>query len=445
MARGIILAMEEYEGGMDDGQEVDGAELASATVETNDEANEITSDSDQVVDASDDANTVGEIRDQMEESVEEGEGMDETSAEIAEVAIEALASRLGYPYYGRVLPAKESFGGRTSRIQATRIAIEKADNIFVRAWDAIVKTVKKIINKVVGWFRKLFDNTKKLQKAAEKMKVDYGDKAVSPAFTSSTAKNMGKVEDANDIIEFINDHSDMINGGMKEINGKAKDLLKKAKEKAKAYSKAKAKDNNQGEIRGFVKEILAEFTSLVKSVDNTGKADEGFHLWGNRIMKVSVHSIDTDSGPTQQMSKEGKGHFVSVEFIDASKLDPREGGVTIKAWNSGTGSQMKTALVKLSDTLASYTKESRKFEELQKEVINIADDLASLANDAKEGKGEKEDKKDFERITSTLRTTIVDLTNFVAKVNTTVCASASNTINGVLAINSENAKCWSKK
>ena len=444
MARPIILAMEEYEGGVDDGQEVDAAELASDTIETNDTAGEIIDGAESVESAADDANTVGEIRDQMEESVEDGEGMDETAAEIAEVAIEALANRLGYTHYGRVLPAKESFGGRTSRIQATRLAIEKADNIFVRAWDAIVKTVKKIINKVLGWFHKLFDNTKKMQKAVDKMKVDYGDKAVSPAFESTTAKNMGDVSTSADIIKFVDAHTNMINGGMKDINGKAKDLLKKAKEKAKAYSKEKAKNNNQTEIRDFIKEILGEFTDLVKSVDNTSNAQDGFHLWGNRIMKTVVHSVDAD-GPSQQMSREGKGHFVSVEFTNNSKLDTREGAITIKAWNSNTGSQLKSSLVKLSDTLASYTKESRKFEELQKEVINIADDLASLANDAKEGKGEKEDKKDFERVTSTLRTTIVDLTNFVAKVNTTVCASASSTINGVLAINSENAKCWSKK
>ena len=445
MARGIILAMEEYEGGVDDGQEVDAAELASDTIETSDTAGEIIDEAEGVESAADDANTVGEIRDQMEESVEEGEGMDETSAEIAEVAIEALASRLGYPYYGRVLPAKESFGGRTSRIQATRLAIEKADNIFVRAWDAIVKTVKKIINKIVGFFRKLFDSASKQNKAISKMKVEYGDKVVSPAFESSVAKNMGGSKNVNEVIKFIDSHADFISNGMSDINTKAKDLLKKAKEAAKKFGKEKEKNRNGDEIRNVVKGILDDFEKIITDMDVTGKVNDGFMLWGGRSLHVNVFATSSARGE-DNVSKEGKGHFFSVEFKNNSKLDTSEGGKsTVEAWNSSNGSKFKASAVKLSDAVVTYTKESRKFEDLQKEIMNTVDDLKSLGDDSKGGDDDKDSKKAFEKMVSTMRTMIVDVTNFVSKVNAAVLSSANSTVSGVLTINSENAKCWSKK
>ena len=446
MARGIILAMEEYEGGVDDGQEVDAAELASDTIETNDTAGEIIDEAESVESAADDANTVGEIRDQMEESVEDGEGMDETAAEIAEVAIEALATRLGYTHYGRVLPAKESFGGRTSRIQATRLAIEKADNIFVRAWDAIVKTVKKIINKIVGFFRKLFDSASKQNKAISKMKVEYGEKVVSPAFESSVAKNMGGAKDVNEVIKFIDSHADFIANGMSDINSKAKDLLKKAKEAAKKFGKEKEKNRNGDEIRNVVKGILDDFEKIIGDMDVTGKVNDGFMLWGGRSLHVNVYAVDPQQGNKDIISKEGKGHFFSVEFKNNAKLDTSEGGkTTVESWNSANGAKFKSSAVKLSDAVVAYTKESRKFEDLQKEIMNTVDDLKSLGDDAKGGDDDKDSKKAFEKMVSTMRTMIVDVTNFVSKVNAAVLSSANSTVSGILTINSENAKCWSKK
>ncbi len=443
MARGIILAMEEYEdGGLDDGQEVDGAELASATVETNDGAAEINNEVSDVESAADDADTVGEIRDQMEESVEEGEGMDETSAEIAEVAIEALATRLGYPHYGRVLPAKESFGGRTSRIQATRLAIEKADNIFKRAWDAIVKTVKKIIAKVIDWFHKLFDNTKKLQKAAEKMKVDYGDKPLAPAFESSTITKMQGVENIDGIIAFIEHHSSAINGDMKNLASEAKNVMKSVKEIYKKYSKKDDKKNNRQDIQNEVIQALKKLADIVGGLGND-KYQNGFLLWGNKSIKVTMHIVDDDA----KLSKKGaSGAMASVQINDLSKNETREGNkISVKAWPSSDGKRLKAANEKLASGIRVFTKESRSLEDFQKEALSFIDDLIALSENAKKGSKDKEGDKEFELVTSVARKAIVDVTKVLSTVNTTVLASASNTVSGVFTLNSENAKCWSKK
>ena len=450
MARGIIFAMENDGQDLDDGSEVNEAEVASALNETTGEAAEIENDADMVTDAADDASAVGDIRDEMQESVDSGEGLDETAAEIAEVAIEAYARRLGYGARGRILPAKESFGGRSSRIQATRLAIEKADNIFKRAWDAIVSTVKKIFKKIVEWFRKLFDNTGKLKKAASKMKVDYGDKLVKPAFESSIAKNISKEPgelNVGTIIKAVDETNDFIQKDLGDINSGIKTILKKAKDQAKAYKKAGNKKNDKNEIRAFIKEIIDDVkASLGKFDTDKAKAAGEIKLWGRKYLNVTI--IDSsDVGDNLELSTKGdggKGRFVMVETLPVPIN--MEGNVAVKAWTSSEGAKLKSSTEALANTVASYTKETRKYEDLQKEILDMIDELKELGDSAKKDDAEETmGKKEFNKMMDTFRTLIVDLTNAVAKINGPMLSSASSLITGVLALNSENAKCWAKK
>ena len=450
MARGIIFAMENDGQDLDDGSEVNEAEVASALNETTGEAAEIENDADMVTDAADDANAVGDIRDEMQESVDSGEGLDETAAEIAEVAIEAYARRLGYGARGRILPAKESFGGRSSRIQATRLAIEKADNIFKRAWDAIVSTVKKIFKKIVEWFRKLFDNTGKLKKAAGKMKVDYGEKLVKPAFESSIAKNIsfkpGELE-VKQIIESLDETNDFIQKDLGDINSGIKTILKKAKDQAKTYKKAGNKKNDKNEIRAFIKEIIDDVkASLGKFDTDKAKAAGEIKLWGRKYLNVTI--IDSsDVGDNLELSTKGdggKGRFVMVETLPVP-ID-REGNVAVKAWTSSEGAKLKSSTEALANTVASYTKETRKYEDLQKEILDMIDELKELGDSAKKDDAEETiGKKEFNKMMDTFRTLIVDLTNAVAKINGPMLSSASSFSTAVIALNNENAKCWAKK
>ena len=450
MARGIIFAMENDGQDLDDGSEVNEAEVASALNETTGEAAEIENDADMVTDAADDASAVGDIRDEMQESVDSGEGLDETAAEIAEVAIEAYARRLGYGARGRILPAKESFGGRSSRIQATRLAIEKADNIFKRAWDAIVSTVKKIFKKITEWFSKLFDNTGKLKKAASKMKVDYGDKLVKPAFESSIAKNISSKPgelDVGTIIAALDATNDFIQKDLGDINSGIKTILKKAKDQAKAYKKAGNKKNDKNEIRAFIKEIIDDVkASLGKFDTDKAKAAGEIKLWGRKYLNVTI--IDSsDVGENLELSTKGdggKGRFVMVETLPLP-INP-EGSVVVKAWTSSEGAKLKSANETLTSTVASYTKETRKYEDLQKEILDVIDELKELGDSAKKDDAEETvGKKEFNKMMDTFRTLIVDLTNAVAKINGPMLSSASSFSTAVIALNNENAKCWAKK
>ena len=100
----------------------------------------------------------------------------------------------------------------------------------------------------------------------------------------------------------------------------------------------------------------------------------------------------------------------------------------------------------MTSTIASYTKETRKYEELQKEILDVIDELKELGDSAKKDDAEETmGKKEFNKMMDTFRTLIVDLTNAVAKINGPMLSSASSFSTAVIALNNENAKCWAKK
>lgn len=93
--------------------------------------------------------TLDQVADTMEATIvdEKGEdtgaGLDETAAQIAEVAVESLYKRLGIQRR-KPMPAMESFGATASRQKATRVAIEGIREVASKAWAAIVEFFKKI-------------------------------------------------------------------------------------------------------------------------------------------------------------------------------------------------------------------------------------------------------------------------------------------------------------
>lgn len=440
MARGIIIAMENDGRDLNDGSDVNEAEVLSSVGESTEETHALVSDGEMVDNAATDAGTVSDIRDQLQESVDSGDGLDETAAEIAEVAIEALATSLGYKHRGRLLPAKESFGGRSSRIQATRVAIEKADNIFKRAWEAIVSTIKKIFSKIVEWFRKLFDNSAKLKKAIEEMNVDYGDKSVKTAFDSTVARgfklgNGGtpKLTHA-DLVTFIANRKENIGTDLETMVSKLKEGVKSLKDYAKDFKKESSKFEVSEFVESFIKDMSGAFNFL-------DTKDGVLPLYGDK--SVRIHIAKAASGDAASKNAE---NFVMIETISKGFKD--NGPVVVEAWNSNQGKDLKAKALELADALVAYTKNTREVETLQKEMLTLVDEIVSMLDDAtgKDPEGKKaKSSEDLKKASESFRKAIVSMTNAVSRILAPVANSAERTLAAVLTINNENAKCWAKE
>ena len=463
MARLGVIALEELEssGGYGDG-EVDtsqiNAEVADAAVEQTD----ITNAGDTVGSAINDAGAVEDIRDTMQESVDSGEGLDETAAEIAEVAIEGYARRLGYGARGRILPAKESFGGRTSRIQATKIAIEEADNIIVRAWNAIVATVKKVFASVVEFFKRMFGTAQKMDDAVEKLEVDplaeqkglkdsvkglkasTGKRISSDQFQSAVGRNFSPTSTsaltAKDISEFCDGQKNALDGlntVYTAIDGSVKELKTAVKEVRDAKKKERVKDNVRDMFSDVMKRII---DSLEKNIFKDG----GILLYGGEIVTFNVSSAKAFTG--EGMSNDAKPTAFITKTPVPNKVD---GPIVVKTWDKAAASDLKKSLSDLSKTNLATSKNINKIETIRGKLLELLDEVVDLIKTSK-GKSEQEDDSGFDPVTSKefkktldkLKKMIGNILDVFTTLATPLQTSAMKTVSGAITVFNENRAAY---
>ena len=130
-AKGLVAAMEDETQAAELAIDESGADSAEADiVEATDISADVEAGTAEVDQATADADTLERIADTAETAEAEG-GLDPVAAEIAEIAVESIYTRLGV--VRNSYPALESFSGKTGRKRATQIAVED-----------IKETVKKI-------------------------------------------------------------------------------------------------------------------------------------------------------------------------------------------------------------------------------------------------------------------------------------------------------------
>ena len=170
MRRGIMALEELEEGGevaqaeVTDFVEAPENDLADAAVAEG----EVAAIDDSVEEAADTAETLEAVHDEMGKSLEEG-GMSEPEARALEVAVEHLCARVGFPKSRKTFPAMEGFANKTSRIQATKIAMEEVAERAKKLWDTIIAALKRAWEWVKNFFKSLLDATIGLKARAEKL------------------------------------------------------------------------------------------------------------------------------------------------------------------------------------------------------------------------------------------------------------------------------------
>ena len=105
-------------------------------------------------------------------------GMDKYAAEAICIATDYMYKRVGIK--ARVMPAMESFGGTSTRIGATKLAMESVKEGIVKVWEIIVAAFKKSIEWAHEFYTKITTTHKGLQKRAEELSAklkSVGDKA----------------------------------------------------------------------------------------------------------------------------------------------------------------------------------------------------------------------------------------------------------------------------
>ena len=159
-AKGLVAAMEDETQAAELAIDESGADSAEADiVEATDISADVEAGTAEVDQATADADTLERIADTAETAEAEG-GLDPVAAEIAEIAVESIYTRLGV--VRNSYPALESFSGKTGRKRATQIAVEDIKETVKKIWAAVVVAFQKMVDFVKNFFAKIFDANRKL-------------------------------------------------------------------------------------------------------------------------------------------------------------------------------------------------------------------------------------------------------------------------------------------
>lgn len=175
MARGLFAVLEDELSGeivpenTEQQERVEELEAQVAQAEVTESESEIEELVEAVEEAVDAIEEIEQIAEVAEGSVEAGDGMTEEAAEIAEVAVESICNRLGYKPAKRIIPAMESFGATSSRLDATKYALEGFKETVAKIWEGIKAFFVMIGDSLKALWNKLFDLATKTAARAEKM------------------------------------------------------------------------------------------------------------------------------------------------------------------------------------------------------------------------------------------------------------------------------------
>lgn len=156
---GLVMAMEEEMQQVEEQVElladtdVEGS-AETAMLEASDMESEVDDQMDDIDMVADSSDELSKLADVMEKTTENG-GMDEQTAEVIEVAVEGIYSRMGVKRFAK-MPALESFGEKTSRLQATRIAVEGVKEFVANAWKKIIEAISSASEFIMDFLKKIF-------------------------------------------------------------------------------------------------------------------------------------------------------------------------------------------------------------------------------------------------------------------------------------------------
>lgn len=384
--KGLVLAMEEDtviaapEGEMDPALP---AEVEAGAAEVAEQAAEVEDLNTAIEEAEADAETLGEIQETLAESVEGGEGVDETTAEVAEIAVEAICARLGIKSAQKTIPALESFGSKSSRLTATKVAIEGINDRVKQIWEAIKKAFLTVWQKIKDFFAKFFDNSEKVKKMAEGLKdqVKKSEKAKVKAgkikFGGASALNVDGKVDMSSVEAILGNHENITS----QVLGGA-DLITKMVNGLNGMIKG------DGDEAALEKDLNASAKSLMEVL---AKGSKGGVMEQSGVIVAKAGPFVGGDGV--QYSFDTSKMAFSMETTKASKAAPAE--VEPLAPNQATTAC--DLVIGLMNKTTEYKKQQAKVEALNKSCVDLVNAAITVAGKAADmGEKNKEVKEKLE-------------------------------------------------
>lgn len=387
MRNGLVFSMEQAENELTG--EVDQTEAAEVAVDVAEEAAEISETSGEVdatvADVSDAVAADEELTDiaeVAEEAVESGEGLDQTSAQVASIAIETIRNRLGIYSESTVVPALESFGNTNTRMVSTKLVVEGIGDTLKRIWAAIKAAAIRIWDKIKLFVAKLFNASGMLAKHIKALQ-DRASKI------SESAKPSEKTLKASGLAKALAAKNANGKEALKSITGNSLKFLDTAKKTGEATK------NLVGLVQKLAEGGMNE-ESLTKSIEEIKKI--GQYSFENIVKncgleKLPARAVKKDEnnyrfGPfagnvalSVKFEKVGEQETAVFAFeTDTDKLATEINALTLSEIKEALASALTT--VKAVDE---YKKVQSANEDIVKSTVKVAETIMKQAEKMVDG------------------------------------------------------------
>lgn len=421
--KGLVLAMEgdeEIEGNVDELAD-SAAEIDTSATEVAEQDGDVAELNDAIGSAADDADTLEGIHDVMAESVEKGEGLDETAAEIAEVAIESICTRLGISN-ARVMPATESFGSTNSRVTATKIAMEGIQDQIRKIWEAIKAAAIRIWDKIKQFFIGMGKNTKALSDHLNNLKdrvtkLDAGAKAKGADLDNPTLAKTFSVDKKADLgtaekvlensIAVLKNMDSIVNTVKADAEGVKKFL--EGEPDLAAYQKAK--ESTAAEVDKAIKGAHLSVVFTQDGIKGKPKDKVSYFgpLAGTRTIALKYSEREIGAGSDKETVISWGLGVTTLDRIEAKK---------IKALSANEMHSLLVQALKLVDELEAFEKKQKKLQELNDAVKKVSDiGISSMKKDS-------EDDAKKSRIVRSISSDINELNSVMSAFSIAIPAAA---------------------
>lgn len=370
--RGLVLAMEDDT--LVDPAPVEVApelpvEVEQGAAEVAEQVAEVEDLNTAIEEAEADAETLGEIQETLAETVESGEGVDETTAEVAEIAVEAICARLGIRSQQKVIPALESFGSKGSKLTATKVAVEGISDTLKKVWEAIKKAFVTVWQKIKDFFAKFFDNSEKVKKLAESLK----EKAKAGEFKEGKVKFGGAAA--------LNEDGDVSVASTNAILANHGNLTTQVLSSVEYVSKV------VGVLSGALSKDSESKESLGEGLGKAGEAlvaalSKGFKT--QMVMADDTHAIKAGpfvGGDTIQMAYNVKAMTFGFEVAKATKPAPAE----VTALNQEQALAVCEEVIALMDKTNEFKKQQSKIDGVNKAMVDLVNAGIKVADKVADG------------------------------------------------------------
>ena len=438
---GLVFAMED-DTNLEDGvaNPEMAAQVEAGSAEVAQQTNEVEELQAAIEDAEEGAETLEKIEGVLEESAESGEGVDETAAEIAEVAVESICARLGIRVGKKSFPAMEAFGSSNSRLSATKIALESIGEHLKRIWEAIKAAFIRLWDKVKAFFNTLFKNINGLAKQLEDLKERAAkvpanakpkdtvleNKALAKAFSVAKKADMGTAKTL------------VANGG--RLLETAKSLAEGSVAFSTAIEKAASEASSGGDLNkartdlaNHIRGAINGLTALAASHGETGSdAEKSEKYYGPFVgTRVLVVAMTTRDFAGEQIVSYGIG-MITYDKIEAEKIAALRAEEVFELAKEGLA---------LTSKLKDFEKVQKELEKSATTVRKSADKATASMNKTAEGGEDSEKAKALKALTKDVST----VNSFISSAGVAIPSTVYATVKAVIDYGSVSLRNLSAK